>query len=251
MIRFAPLAATLLLAGCYDSSFGEAGRSDTPPATTTSIAEVQALFTGEPVVVAGDIAVSGVVTTSDAGRNFYRTLCIEDSGAALEITAGLDRLHNDYPVGCRVTLRLHGLALGRHYGVLQAGREAVPGSGYPTGWLGSPAAVGACLIRESEELQPLRPALLTIGDLTPALCGTLIRIEGLRYTPETISAGTWAGYKRFSDETGAVIRTYVRAGADFAGEEVPAGMCSLTGILQSDAPDRFIIKLRDAHDCTF
>lgn len=249
MIRPALLAATLLLAACYDSSFGEREYSDLPPAATTTIAEVHRLFTGDAVVVESDIAVSGVVTTSDAAGNFHRTLCIEEAGAAIEITAGLDHLHNDYPAGCRATLLLKGLALGRHYGVLQAGAPAAAGSGYPTGWLGSPAAVGMCLIRHGEESQLLRPALLTIGELSPAMCGTLIRIEGLRYAPESLSQGTWAGYKRFADEAGSVVYTYVRTGAAFADEEVPTGVRTLTGILQYDAPNRFIIKLRDANDC--
>lgn len=243
------LLAALLLPACYDAPFGEPGRSDVPPAATTTIAEVQRLFTGEPVTVESDLVVTGVVTTSDAAGNFYRTLCIEEAGAGIEITAGLDHLHNDYPAGCRVTLRLRGLALGRHYGVLQAGAPALAGSGYPTGWLGSPAAVGGCLIRHGEELQPLRPTLLTIGELTPALCGTLVRIEGLRYAPDALGQGTWAGYKRFEDEAGAVVYTYVRTGAGFADEEVPAGIRSLTGILQYDAPNRFILKLRDTNDC--
>lgn len=244
------LAFLLLAGGCYDSSFGEAEeRTASDPATTT-IAELARLFTGESVVVTGDIVVEGRVTATDRSGNFYRSLCIGDGASGLEFMAGLDHLHNDYPIGCRVTLRLRGLAVGRHYGVLQVGRAPTPGSGYPTAYLGSPAAVEAALSRSGGlQAAPVAPLICTIDDLDPGICGALVRIEGLRYAPEGVAQGAWAGYKRFCDARGAVVYSYVRAGADFADEEVPAGICSLTGILQYDAPNRFIIKLRDASDC--
>ena len=37
--------------------------------------------------------------------------------------AGIDHLHNDFPPGSRVTLRLKGLALGESRGILQVGRK--------------------------------------------------------------------------------------------------------------------------------
>lgn len=65
-------------------------------------------------------------------------------------------------------------------------------------------------------------------------------------------ARTWAGYKRFTDDTGAAVYTYVRSYARFADDEVPVGRCTLTGILQYDATGegRYILKLRDENDCT-
>ena len=77
-------------------------------------------------------------------------------------------------------------------------------------------------------------------------------IDGVRYTPEDLSAATWVGYKRFTDADGNAVYTYVRRYARFADAEVPAGTVSLTGILQYDAAGdgRYILKLRDENDCT-
>ena len=96
------------------------------------------------------------------------------------------------------------------------------------------------------------PAPLVIPALTESRCGTLVRIDGVRYTPEDLSAATWAGYKRFTDADGNAVYTYVRRYARFADAEVPAGTVSLTGILQYDAAGdgRYILKLRDENDCT-
>ena len=165
--------------------------------------------------------------------------------------AGIDHLHNDFPDGCRVTLRLKGLTVAESRGVLQVGRPPAAGSGYATDYIGSQPALAAVLVRSGESLNTPAPALRRIPELTPALCGTLIRIDGLRYMPEDLSASTWSGYKRFADSDGNIVYTYVRPYARFADADVPAGTVSLTGILQYDAAGdgRYILKPRDESDC--
>ncbi len=108
------------------------------------------------------------------------------------------------------------------------------------------------MTRNGEALKPIAPTLLSPGELTPERCGTLVRIGALSYTPEDLTPGTWAGYKRFTDDVGAAVYTYVRSYARFADDEVPVGRCTLTGILQYDATGegRYILKLRDENDCT-
>ena len=203
--RIAVAFAALLTVGCYDSRFGEPdGGASGEPATET-IAALRALYAGTPFTVTGDIVVAGRVTTSDRAENFYRTLCIEDNEAGLEVMAGIDHLHNDFPDGCRVTLRLKGLTVAESRGVLQVGRPPAAGSGYATDYIGSQPALAAVLVRSGESLNTPAPALRRIPELTPALCGTLIRIDGLRYMPEDLSASTWSGYKRFADSDGNIV----------------------------------------------
>lgn len=250
-MRLLPLlCVALLAAGCYDSRFGERGDDATPEPVTATIRQLREKFAGTTFPVTGDIVVSGRVTTSDYDENFYRTFCIEEDGAGIEVMAGIDHLHNDFPEGCQVTLRLRGLALGESHGVLQAGRMPAAGSGFATDYIGSKAALDAAVTRNGEALEPIAPTLLSPGELTPERCGTLVRIGALSYTPEDLTPGTWAGYKRFTDDTGAAVYTYVRSYARFADDEVPVGRCTLTGILQYDATGegRYILKLRDEND---
>ena len=252
MRRLALLCVALLAAGCYDSRFGERGDDATPEPVTATIRQLREKFAGTTFPVTGDIVVSGRVTTSDYDENFYRTCCIEEDGAGIEVMAGIDHLHNDFPEGCQVTLRLRGLALGESHGVLQAGRMPAAGSGFAADYIGSKAALDAAVTRNGEALKPIAPTLLSPGELTPERCGTLVRIGALSYTPEDLTPGTWAGYKRFTDDVGAAVYTYVRSYARFADDEVPVGRCTLTGILQYDATGegRYILKLRDENDCT-
>lgn len=248
------LAAGVAVAGCYDSGFGQPEREENDMAVTETIAGLQERFVGKPFTVTGDIVVAGTVTTSDEAGNFYRTLCIEQGQAALEIMAGIDRLHNDYPPGCRVTLRLKGLTVARSRGVLQVGTAPEPGSGYDTDYIGSRAALDRHLIRNGEALQEPVPTQRSIPGLEPAMCGTLVRIGPLSYCPEEDAEEPetgWSGYRRFADREGHTIYTYVRSYATFTDEEIPAAEVALIGILQYDdtGEGRFLLKLRDESDC--
>lgn len=246
-------AAALLLAGCYDSRFGEPDGGGRDQVATETIAQLRARYAGTPFTITSGIVVTGTVTSNDLAENFYRTLCIEDAEAGLEVMVGIDHLHNDFPTGCRVILYLEGLTLAESRGVLQVGRPPAAGSGYATDYLGSRAALSAVLVRNGETLLAATPVLLTLPALSQGRCGTLVRIDGLRYTPEDLSPATWAGYKRFTDTNGNTVYTYVRPYARFADAEVPAATLSLTGILQYDAAGdgRYILKLRDENDCLY
>lgn len=239
--------------GCYDSGFGTPDPEQNDEAVTEFLTDLRKNFTGSPTVLPDNVSVEGVVTTSDRAGNFYRTFCVEQDGAALEVMAGIDQLHNDFPIGCQVTLHLGGLTLSESYGVLQVGNRPAAGSGYEVDYLGSQAALEQVVVRRSERLVEPVPAPLTIPRLTPERCGTLVRIEGLLYQPEEeLFDMHWSGYRRFVDADGNGIYTYVRSYADFADEEIPSQSVTLTGILQYDAAGegRFLLKLRDEEDCS-
>lgn len=254
------IARALLLAisipcatACYDSRFGTPQPEESQEPATELIAHIRKIFTGTPATIPDDITVKGLVTTSDRAGNFYRTLCIEQDGAALEILAGIDQLHNDFPIGCRVTVHLGGLTLAERLGVLQVGNRPDAGSGYEVDYLGSRAALDRVIARCSEKLEKPVPASLTIPELTAERCGTLVRITGLLHQPEISGNRQWSGYRCFVDQEGNRIYTYVRTYADFADEEIPEQTVSLTGILQYDASGdgRFLLKLRDEGDCVY
>lgn len=247
-VRGALAGLAVLLAGCYDSSFGEKTPAEASVPATATLKTLREAFEGQPFVVESAITVKGRVTTSDRSENFYRTLCIEADGAALEIMAGLDHLHNDYPEGSTVTVRLQGWMLAESRGMLQLGRKPAADSGYPTDYIASRPALDRTVVRSTEALQPLEPADRTIEELRPTMCGTLVRLEGLHYAPEEPVPGNWSGYNRFADDAGNEIYTYVRSYARFADYGIPAGRCTLTGILQRDGK-RYLLKLRDETDC--
>ena len=243
------------LCACYDSGFGNPEPENQTLPVTISIAQLKRQFTGKPFTLGDDFSITGTVTSSDKAGNFYRTICIEQERAAIELMAGIDQLHNIFPVGCSVTLHLDGLTVARRLGVIQIGNSPEPGSGYDTDYIGSRAALEKIIIRNSGLLCETVPARLSIPELSAEFCGTLVRIDNLQYSPEepeeSSEPGVWNGYRRFLDPDGLAIYSYVRSYADFASEPVPQGRVALIGILQREesAAGRYLIKLRDENDC--
>lgn len=116
-------AAALLAAGCGYDDFGEPHPADeTAPLPNMSVATLRERCAVGPVAFSGSgVVLSGYVTTSDRADNFYRTLMLEDNSGAVEVCAGLYDLHNDYPVGCRLTLSADGLTAALDDGLLRIG----------------------------------------------------------------------------------------------------------------------------------
>lgn len=171
------VAAAAAAAGCYDSRFGQPGAEQAPWTPTEHIAALRERYAGETFEVTGDIVVEGVVTSDDTRGNFYRSLCIEEQSAAIEIMTGTDHLHNDYPRGCRVVLRLRQLAVGESRGVLQAGQMPAPGSGYATDYIGSQAALDRATEPRPREEQPVRHTIAYLKSLCDGAESRLVTRE--------------------------------------------------------------------------
>lgn len=254
MLRFRLLAATimLLLQGCekgYDSptSHGE------ELIVTTTLAELRSRYAGQGVTIEEELVVAGRVTSSDRAGNFYRSLTIESHEAAAELMVGLDHLHNDYPIGTKLYVRLQGLTVGEQRGVLQIGRKADPVSGFAVDYLSSKAAVDQHIVRSSDPIAEPMALDCTIEQLRPEMAGRLVRIEKLTYLcAEEPQPATWSGEHAFSDHNGRTIYTFIRHYADFADRLIPTDLTSLTGILQcvtaQDGSLRYQIKPRDEAD---
>ena len=80
--------------------------------------------------------------------------------------------------------------------------------------------------------------------------------DSLRFRPDAEQAvpQTWEGYRLFEDAAGRTIAVYTSAYARFADREIPAGECSLTGVLEYGTAGsygkQFILQMRDENDCT-
>lgn len=252
-IRAISTLLLLLAVGCYDGNFAYPEPEDSPQPASTSIAFLVENFAGESYLVSHDLTLHGRVTTSDEGGNFYHSICIEENCAALEIRAGIELLHNDFPIGTLVTLHLKGFAIGKSRGVLQVGLPPLPGSGYAVADIASTPSLHQLMHRNSEQSSLIEPLRLTLAELRPSLCGCLVRVEGLTLVAdepatEEIFPTLWSGTNRFADAEGREIYTYVRDYARFAQEVIPTHAITITGILQQERSGRYSLKPRDEAD---
>ena len=251
------LVLSLALCGC--------GEIDAPPpqnavpeATNIAIGNLRELVGERSVIIEEDIVVGGYITSSDKASNFYKTFTIEDATGAIEIMAGLYDLHNIYPEGYYVTVKLQGCCTAKHYGVLQVGRKAESYSYYPTEYFASRVLLDRHVTRYDVR-NPIAPKPYAIAKLQQADCGRLVSIGGLHNVNElyrdkyNLNADeSWVGYNLFADSEGNLIAVYTSDYADYANNKRPTTTVNITGILQYGklgSDELFMIKMRDENDC--
>lgn len=242
----------------------EAETSNLKPNTT--LAELRKLWRGKTFEISEPVVVGGVVTSSDKAGNFYQTFTISDGTGSAEIRAGMRDLHNPYPEGCRLAIRLNGCAIGVERGVLQIGLMPESYSNYAVDYFYSKVLLDRHIVR-SGELVAIEPTEVEYKELSIEMCGSLVRIDGLQHVISEEKApdaagergmvpplATWAGYRVFVDTDGNRVYTYTSNYADFAVREVPNGPCAITAILQygtvqGTSGEWFILKMRSENDC--
>ena len=249
---------SLVLHGCHNFD-DPAPQSALPEAANMAIADLCKLVGNKSVYIEESIVIGGYVTSSDKASNFYKTFTIEDATGGVEIMAGLYDLHNIYPEGYYVTVKLQGLTLCKHYGILQVGRKAESYSSYPTEYFASRILLDRYVTRYDVR-NPIAPKPLLIKELQQSDCGRLICISALHNISNQFTDvygvngdGCWQGYNVFADESGNTIAVYTANYADYADSAVPSGNVTITGILQYgelDSKEVFMIKMRNENDCT-
>ena len=247
-VMVAVLCALVLLA-CRDFDTPEAEQG-LPERVNVSIAHLREMVGERTVHFEQDLVIGGYVTTSDREGNFYRTFCIDDGTAGVEIMAGMYDLHRLYPEGYYVTVRLNGCSAGVHNGVLQVGTRAAAYSNYPTDYFYSRVLIDKHLTRY-DLISPVAPIPLRVEQLAEEYCGRMVNVSSLKLiaAPE---GGIWSGYCTFADEKGHRVAVYCSPYADFAQQEVPSERVSITGILQYgvvDGGEMYVLKMRYESDC--
>ncbi|MFR9620116.1 MAG: DUF5689 domain-containing protein [Rikenellaceae bacterium] len=249
-----------LLVGCYDR-FDDAPKSTTPVCVTANATIKyldQLLDLRDYLDVATDIVVSGRVTATDQGGNFYNSFMIQDDGYAVEILEGISGSFVRYPLGSVVAVSLNGLRLARYNSVLQLGLAAETGA-YPVTAYMSHELIADQYLTNCGDVQLVAPTVVTLSDLMsgtldPLPYGVLVRIDGVVLVADESEVVTWSGWLDFVDESGLKLLCYTSSYADFAQELVPRDTVSLVGILESyndgsTTVNHLLLKMRTIDDC--
>lgn len=224
------LLSQILFIGCYDShkepdAFGK------QHLVTTTIAELYTLCSGNQVLpIEVDMTIRGVVVSSDSQSFINKVVYIDDGTATAKICIDMSQSSSLYPEGAMMTVLLKGLAISIKDYQLQVGFRD---SKEPTQIVGIESEVLLNKYISCEDTPyPPEPQLVQPHELSSLLCGKLVRLEGMRYSP--ISEGDFyiaGGFHRFANQQGGYTYIYIDPYSAAYGEVLPSTEVTLTGIV--------------------
>ncbi len=197
-----------------------------------SIAYAKSLYEGYPYTFSGECFLRGVVTANDRYGNLYKRIVVEDSSGGLEIKLDRQDLYNDYFVGDSVVVNCYGLTLGAYGGLVQLGGASV--DGYETSYIAA-SDIEHHLISTGGKAPSVEPLVLTMDALEYSHISRFVKFEGVQFV-ETGGGRCWtegdeATDRILTDKHGNTIAVRTSARAMFAGELLPIGSGSISGVL--------------------
>jgi len=222
--------------------------------TNATIAQLKSLHevNGAYDLISQDLVIGGTVIMDDRTGNYYKTIVIQDSTGGVEVKFSNGFLYNRYPVGRKIYINCKGLVLTDYNGLIQL----VGGVLYENG---VPSDIG---ITENQKRTNItrgflgaapEPRLVEPGDFNRNIVSTLIRLEGVQFTPAD-TAQTWADAPSGSSVNrylanccGQEVLVRTSGYSDFAIQKTPSGKGNITGVL-SVYGNTYQLYIRDLTD---
>ncbi|MGR6088463.1 MAG: DUF5689 domain-containing protein [Arcticibacter sp.] len=253
------LAVTLFSTSCRKDDFDNppAGGTDPNLIVNKSIADLKAGYVnGQFQTITSDWIISGIVTADDRSGNFYKTMIIQDSTAAIAVRIDESDFYTKYPIGRRVFIKLKGLVLGDYNKLIQIG--GFIDNSNPT--FPSVQPIPYALV--TEHLFPgqynlvINPEVVTISQVnanTLYYQNRFIRLQGVEFDPADTSltyadvTNQLSANRTINDCSGGSIDIRSSNYATFAGDTIPNLRGTITGIysVYGTTPQMYI---RDIYD---
>lgn len=243
---------------CDGSSGGGGGNIDPMelPEATTTIAELKTTHTfGTFTNINNDGFIRGVITADDASGNFFRKIMVQDGSAGIELLVNETDLADNFglEIGREIAVQLNGMILNDFQDNISLGGSTFTnGSGnQQLGGIESGDISTQIIIGETG--MNVTPTVRTIDELTNADIHSLVRIENLQFTDNSVGETLADIDNNFSrnldledcDGNEIIIRT--SNFASYADAFSPGGNGSITAIYSLFGGDRqlFIRELSD------
>lgn len=211
-------------------------------AATLSIQELKALhsYAGRFDEITNDDVISGVVVADDKSGNFYKTIVIQDTSGGIALVINGLNLHNDYPIGRRLFVKLKGLLLFDYRGLMQLGAGIDQSDPSSLMLAGIPASLCSRYIIKGSLNNTVAPAVVLPEVLTKHMQNRyqnmLVQLEHMQLDvgdTATAYAGTAALQSRnvpIRNCSGDSVLLRNSAYASFAASRMPSGNGIACGI---------------------
>ncbi|HJW28668.1 MAG TPA: DUF5689 domain-containing protein [Saprospiraceae bacterium] len=241
---------------CVDKDFDQppAGGNDPNLPVNATIAQVKALHTlGAYEAITNDWIISALVVSDDQAGNFYKQLEIQDTSGGIEIRIDISDLHNLYPVGRKVYVKLKGLWLGDYNGLIQLGAGVGTSTTGNPELIRIPESIASQYIITATYGNTVTPKVVTIDQLSLDQVSTLIQLDNVEF----IVADAGVAYadavlqitinRQVEDCAHQKLIVRNSGFATFASQLTPVGAGSIVGILSVFNTD-YQLMIRDLKD---
>lgn len=223
---------------------------DEPPIQTTTLADLGItanksiddlkastyVGNGQFYQIAQDFVIVGTVVANDKSGNFYKQIYIQDTSGGICVNIEGTGLYNNFPVGREIAIYCKDLYMTNRSGMQELCLKTIQNS--------SPAILGISptffdkYIRFGALNQPVEPKVVTTGQLSKKLQGSLVKLLNQQVVKPDVYFSTYADSSANKNtlnvniEDCSGVRNIIRTSgyAAFAAQPVPVGNGSVTAI---------------------
>lgn len=200
--------------------------------------------------------ITGIVTANDANDNFYKTIILQDSTAAISIRMDGFGLSANYPLGMRLMVKLNGMWMGEYGGMLQLGGGVDRSNPLFTELVPVPAALFSKHFLSAGMAILPTPLEVSYNQLQDSLHSRLVKLNNIEFAVndtaksfgDAINKLTTSHSLKFCGGGTVYLRT--SGFASFASVKTPKGSGSITGIYSEFGSQRQLM-IRDTGDVEF
>ncbi|MEA2041699.1 MAG: DUF5689 domain-containing protein [Bacteroidota bacterium] len=232
-LLFISMIGVLFMASCINYDFEDAEKQSYTVdfEANTTIDELKAFYGDSLTPIPDSVIIRGTVVANDVTGNYYKAIVLQDSTAGIEIGLNRYELHNLYHIGDLVYIKCAGLYVGDDNGTIKLGGD----------YQGSVGRIEEPMIQDymfkSGGGVVIEPELISFNQFNTARINTIVKIENVQFALSDLG-GTFADAVNQKDysrtlETCEGNSEMVRTSgyADFAGNTIPSGNGTFTGIL--------------------
>lgn len=222
-----------------------------------SYQEVKNLYTDQTIQIREDFIIEGYVISSDKGGNFFSVLHFQDklmnASEGFQIEIDLRDSHLFYPVGSKIAIKLKGLYLAQSKGIYKIGGVFSSFGNLSVGRL--PASiVQEHLFLLCDPIGTINAPMITLQEPLDNFLNTLVQFNNMEFIEEelgeTYAVSAEATLRILKDCEDKTLGLQNSGYSDFQNETLPEGNGSITGILQKENDDYFLL-IRDLEDINF
>ncbi|WP_439506106.1 DUF5689 domain-containing protein [Sediminibacterium sp.] len=243
-----------LLQGCIKQFDSPPAYSGTNLQANTSIRSLyDSHIAGNTEKFVDNEIITGIVTANDEKDNFYKSIVLQDSTAAITIRLDGFGLSAQFPLGMRIMVKLNGLWMGEYGGMLQIGGGVDRTDPMFAELLPVPAPLfSKHLLGVQLEAMP-KPIDVTYHQLNDSLHSRLVRLNNIELAiadtaksyGDPINKLTVSHSLKFC--TGGTVYLRTSGFASFAAIKTPNGSGSIVGIYSEFGSQRQLM-IRDTND---